>query len=165
MTGSGRRRASGRIARLVNFVTGVIVGASLVSLAVSATQLSLHDGLFWRRLGSGDKNAYVAGYADAMQTSLSKVDSLKVAAKLFHWKGANKILNRVERGLDLSLLPCGDLVSYLDQVYSNPRYGDLEMTMAIEVGTMRGTELKPSSDSASPADGNKLGIRHSCSDR
>lgn len=134
-----------RISGIGKFAAGVVVGASLTCAVASATQLSRHDGLFWKGLGNQDKTAYVAGYSDAMHTSLGKLDNLRVAAALFHWKGAGKILGQVERGLDLSDLPPEHLISYLDNVYSNPRYGDFNVTMAIEAATMRGTDFKPGS--------------------
>ena len=79
---------------MVKFAAGVIVGASLSCAVASATQVSNHDGFFWKGLGNQDKTVYVAGYSDAMHTSLGKLDNLKVAAALFHWKGAGKILIR-----------------------------------------------------------------------
>jgi hypothetical protein len=49
-----------------------------------------------------DKAAYVAGFSDATNSSLGKLDNLRLAAGAFHWKGANKILADVARGLDIS---------------------------------------------------------------
>jgi len=149
MTNKIRPRVSGRFTGMVKFAAGVIVGASLTCAVASATQISHHDGLFWKGLGNQDKTAYVDGYSDAMHTSLGKLDNLKVAAALFHWKGSGKILNQVAHGLDLSGLPPERVVAYLNNVYTNPRYGDFEVAMAIEAATMRGIDLKPASDSPS----------------
>ena len=66
------------------------MGATLTCAAASATQMSHHDGLFWKGLGNQDKTAYVNGYSDAMHASLGKLDNLKVAAALFHWKGVRQ---------------------------------------------------------------------------
>ena len=63
---------------------------------------------------------------------------LRLAADAFHWKGANKILAQVARGLDISGLPAPALIAYLDRLYSNPRYGDFDVGIAIEVAAMRG---------------------------
>jgi len=134
---------------MVKFAAGIIAGAGLTCAVASATQVSNHDGLFWKGLGNEDKTVYVAGYTDAMHTSLGKLDNLKVAAALFHWKGANKILNQVARGLDMSGLPPERVVAYLDNVYSNPRYGDFDVAMAIQAATMSGLDLNSASDSTS----------------
>ncbi len=149
MTSKSQPRISGRISGMVKFAAGVIVGASLSCAVASATQGSNHDGFFWKGLGNQDKTVYVAGYSDAMHTSLGKLDNLKVAAALFHWKGAGKILSQVARGLDMSNLPPERVVAYLNNVYSNPRYSDFDVAMAIQAATMSGIDLKPASDSNS----------------
>ena len=149
MTTKIQPRVSGRFTGMLKFAAGVIMGASLTCAAASATQMSHHDGLFWKGLGNQDKTAYVNGYSDAMHTSLGKLDNLKVAAALFHWKGSGKILNQVARGLDMSGLAPERVVAYLNNVYTNPRYGDFDVAMAIEAATMRGIDLKPPSDSTS----------------
>lgn len=146
MTSKSQSRTSGRLSGMIKFAAGVVAGASLTCAVASATQVINHDGLFWKGLGNQDKTAYVNGYSDAMHTSLGKLDNLKVAASLFHWKGANKILNQLARGLDLSGLPPERVVAYLNNVYSNPRYGDFDVAMAIEAATMRGIDLKGVSD-------------------
>jgi hypothetical protein len=117
----------------------------------SAAQLSRHDGSFWKGLADPDKAAYVAGYSDAAHTSLGKLDSLRLAAAAFHWKGANKILSQVARELDVSALETNDLTAYLDSVYSSPRYKDFDVAMAIELAAMRGTGTSLASDSHSAA--------------
>jgi hypothetical protein len=134
----------------VKLVAGIAVGASLSYALASAAQVSRHDGAFWGRLGSQDKTAYVTGYSEAMHTSFGKLDSLKVAAGVFHWKGANRILGQIARELDMSGLPADRVVAYLDSVYSNPRYGDFDVANAIELAAMRGTDLKSSSSEVPP---------------
>ncbi len=74
-----------------------------------------------------------------------------MAAGLFHWKGAGKILDQVARGLDTSDLPPQDLVAFLDNVYSNSRYGDFDVANAIELAAMRGTGSKSVAQAAAPA--------------
>jgi hypothetical protein len=120
-----------------------VVGASLGCALASAATVTRHDGEFWKALRGPDKTAYVDGYHDAAQASLGKLDQLKVAASLFRWKGADKILAQLMRGLDLSGLSEDGLVAYLDSVYSNPQYGDFDVANAIELATMRGFDVKP----------------------
>jgi len=130
MTGTGK------------FIVGAIVGASLSCALAAAAQVFPHDGAFWRRLGEQDKAAYVAGYTDAAHVSLSKFDNLKHAAAVLHWKGATKILPQVERGLNVPDAPAPALISYLDSIYSNPRYGDFDVGNAIGLAAIRGIGAK-----------------------
>ena len=146
-----QRRGSGRFDGLVKFAAGVVVGTSLSYALASAAQVARHDGAFWKALGKTDKTAYVAGYSDAAHASLGKLDQLKVAAGLFHWKGADKILNQVARGLDTSGLPPQDLVAFLNNVYSNSRYGDFDVANAIELAAMRGVGSKSVAQAAPAA--------------
>src|SRR5579862_8144198 len=115
--------------------------ASLSAALASAALTARHDGAFWKELHKQDKMAYISGYSDAAHASIGKLDQLRVAALLFHWKGANKILDQVRRGLDVSNLPASDLMAYLDTVYSNPRYGDFDVANAIELAIVGG--IKP----------------------
>lgn len=87
-----QRREWRRTRSMSKFAAGVAVGVSLSCALAAAAQVSDHDGAFWSRLGHQDKAAYVAGYSDATQSTLGKLDTLKVAAGVFHWKGADKIL-------------------------------------------------------------------------
>jgi hypothetical protein len=129
------------------FAAGVVVGTSLACALAAAAQVSRRDGAFWSRLGNQDKAAYVAGYSDATHSSLAKLDNLRRAASVFHWKGANKILSQVARGLDISGLPVPALIAYLDRVYSNPRYGDFDVGIALELAAMRRIDTQsPSRD-------------------
>ena len=120
------------------FAAGVVAGASLSGALAAAAQVSRHDGAFWSRLGNQDKAAYVAGFSDASNSSLGKLDNLRLAAGAFHWKGANQILAEVARGLDISGLSAPALIAYLDKLYSNHRYGDFDVGIAIELAAMRG---------------------------
>jgi hypothetical protein len=137
-----QRRGWGSMKSLSKFAAGVVVGASLACALAAAAQIPQHDGAFWSRLRNQDKAAYVAGYSDATHSSLVKLDNLKRAAGVFHWKGANKILAQVARGLDISGLPAPALIVYLDRVYSNPRYGDFDVGIAIELAAMRGIDAQ-----------------------
>ncbi len=127
------------------FVAGLIVGAGLSCTLAATAQVPHHDGVFWGRLDNQDKAAYVEGYSDAAHSSLGKLDNLKLAAGVFHWKGADKILAQVARGLDISSLPTPGLIAYLDSVYSDPRYGNFELGTAIELAAMRGIDAQATS--------------------
>jgi hypothetical protein len=154
-----QRRSCWQIGSMGEFAAGVIIGAILSCALASAAQVSRHDGSFWNRLGKQDKAAYVAGYSDAAHTSLGKLDSLKLAAAAFHWKGANKILSQLARELDVSGLEANDLTAYLDSVYSNPRYGDFDVAMALELAAMRGTSSKSPSNGVPPAASNAPDVK------
>jgi hypothetical protein len=140
-----QRRSCGRIGSMSKFAAGVFVGASLGCALAAAAQVSRHDGAFWSKLGNQDKAAYLAGYSDATHCSLGKLENLRLAAGVFHWKGADKILVQVARGLDISGLPAPALIAYLDKVYSNPRYGDFDVEVAIELAAMRGIDPQSAS--------------------
>jgi hypothetical protein len=149
-----------RLGATSKFAVGIAVGASLSYALASAAQLSRHDGGFWGRLGSQEKIAYVTGYSEAMHTSVGKLDSLKVAAGVFHWKGANRILGQMARELDKSGLPADRVVAYLDNVYSNPQYGDFDVANAIELAAMRSTDLKSSSSKLPPVPSVSSHVKH-----
>jgi hypothetical protein len=150
---TGQSRSWSRTTGILKFAAGVIGGAGLSCvLASAATQAARHDGSFWKGLGNQDKTAYVAGYSDAMHISQGKLDSLKVAAAAFHWKGAGKILSEVARTLDMSGVPAHDLVAYLDNVYSSSRYGDFEIANAIELAQMKAPSISVSATAAKGSD-------------
>jgi hypothetical protein len=159
MSSRVQRRGWNQVQGMFKFAAGVVVGASLTCALASAAQVSRHDGAFWNKLGAPDKTAYVAGYGDAMHTSLGKLDSLKLAASVFHWKGANKLLGQVARELDVSGMTGPALVAYLDGVYANPRYSDFDVTMALGLAAMRGIDGKSSPSVASSAGSDSPGVK------
>jgi hypothetical protein len=63
---------------------------------------------------------------------------------------ANKILAQVARGLDISGLPAPALIAYLDKLYSNPRYADFDVGIAIELAAMRGIDAQSASSKVPP---------------
>src|SRR5271170_1865670 len=91
-----------RLGGMGKFVAGVTMGVGLCYAVAFAAEISRHDGAFWGKLGSQEKSAYVTGYSEAMRTSFGKLDSLRVAAGVFHWKGSNRILGQLARELDMS---------------------------------------------------------------
>jgi hypothetical protein len=143
------------ISGALKFAAGAMVGASLSCALALAAQTVRHDGDFWKTLATPDKAAYVDGYSDAARASLGKLDQLKVAAGLFHWKGADKILSQVARGLDVSGLSTDELVGYLDNLYQNPRYGDFDVSNAIDLAVMRGIDPKLLAQKSPPVSSNR----------
>jgi len=119
------------------FMLGVVMGALAGwGFALAATGFD-HNGSFWNKLDSSAKNGYVDGYSDAMQVSQGKLDNLTVAADLFHWKGAKKIIHQVSRELTLSDLNSGEVVKHLNELYSNRKYSELDLGSALQLLTMR----------------------------
>jgi hypothetical protein len=122
------------------FSAGVVVGF-LVSCAVAfGSTVAEHNGLYWTKLDSAAKTGYVNGYADAMQVSIGKLDNLQVAAELFHWKGARKIMRQLTRELSVADLKPDQMVKRLDDLYSNRKYSELDLGSALQLLTMRGSE-------------------------
>jgi len=116
-----------------NFTMGVLVGL-VVSLGVGFAAPGLdHNGLFWNKLNNSAKAGYINGYSDAMQVSVGKLDSLTIAADLFHWKGGDKIIRQLSGELSMSELKADDAVKKLDSLYSNPKYSELDLGQALQL--------------------------------
>jgi len=114
-------------------IVGVLIGF-VVSLGVGFAAPGVdRNGLFWNQLSVSAKTGYVNGYGDAMQVSVSKLDSLTFAAALFHWKGADKIIKELSRELSISEIEPDDAVKKLDALYSSPTYGDLDIAQAMQL--------------------------------
>jgi hypothetical protein len=92
-----------------------------------------HNGLFWNKLSTPAKSSYVNGYSDAMQVSAGKLDSLTIAANLFHWKGADQIIRQLSSELATSDLGDDQAVRRLDTLYSNPKYSELDLGQALQL--------------------------------
>jgi hypothetical protein len=122
------------------FGAGVVLGF-LASFAVAfASSGSRHDGSFWNKLNTSAKDGYVNGYSDAMNVSVGKLDSLTIAADLFHWKGARKIIRQVSKELSITDLTANDVVKRLDELYSNQKYSELDLGSALQLVTIRARE-------------------------
>lgn len=122
------------------FMMGAVVGflaASGITLAAANFE---HNGLYWNELDRSAKSGYVDGYADAMQVSIGKLDNLTIAAELFHWKGARKIIRQLARELTVSDLKSADVVKRLNELYANRKYGELDLGSALQLLTMRAGE-------------------------
>jgi len=122
------------------FVSGMVVGLMLAcGFSFAAPNLD-HNGLFWNKLDSTAKNGYVNGYADAMQVSVGKLDNLQVAAELFRWKGAKKIIHQLSKELAVSDLSSDELVGRLNELYANRQYNELDLGSALQLLAMRSGE-------------------------
>ena len=129
------------------FIAGLLVGL-VVSLGVGFAAPSMdHNGVFWNKLNNSAKAGYINGYSDAMQVSVGKLDSLTIAASLFHWKGSDKIIRQLSGELSMSELKPDDAVKKLDSLYSNPKYSELDLGQALQLLSAR-----MPADSSAPAD-------------
>jgi hypothetical protein len=125
------------------FSAGVLAGLLLSWAMAFAASGVEHNGLFWTHLDRSAKAGYVNGYSDAMQVSVGKLDNLMVAAELFHWKGAKKIIHQVARELSVSEAKPNDVVKRLDKLYSNGKYSELDLGSALQYLAMRGVNTTP----------------------
>jgi hypothetical protein len=125
------------------FAVGVVVGFILsCGLGLAAESLD-HNGVFWNRLGDSAKKGYVDGYSDAMNVSVGKLDNLMVAADLFRWKGAKKIIHQLSRELSVADARPEDMVKGLNDLYADHKYSELDLGSAMQylnVGGAPGTE-------------------------
>jgi hypothetical protein len=125
------------------FAVGVVVGFILsCGLGMAAESLD-HNGVFWSRLGNSAKQGYVDGYSDAMNVSVGKLDNLMVAADLFRWKGAKKIIHQLSRELSVADARPEDMVKGLNDLYSDHKYSELDLGSAMQylnVGGAPGAE-------------------------
>ncbi len=119
--------------RMKRFSAGVVLGFLACWGIGFAAQSVSHNGAFWNQLNGAAKAGYVDGYGDAMQVSSSKLDSLMIAADLFHWKGADKIIKQLSSELNNSDLGSSDVVRKLDALYTNPKYSELDLDQAMQL--------------------------------
>ncbi|HKN01685.1 MAG TPA: hypothetical protein VJX23_14305 [Candidatus Binataceae bacterium] len=122
------------------FASGVVLGF-LVSWAVAFAASGVgHNGMFWNKLNDSAKDGYINGYSDAMKVSVGQLDSLTIAADMFHWKGARKIIGQLSRELSMADLSPNDAVKRLDSLYSNQKYSELDLGQALQLLTLRANE-------------------------
>jgi hypothetical protein len=122
------------------FAAGVVLGFILSCGLGMAAQSLDHNGSFWSSLGASAKEGYINGYSDAMNVSVGKLDNLTVAADLFRWKGAKKIIHQLSRELAISDQRPEDVVKRLNELYSDRKYSELDLGSAVQLLTMRGTQ-------------------------
>jgi hypothetical protein len=129
------------------FAAGVVLGFLLsCGLGLAAQSLD-HNGTFWNRLGDAAKQGYVDGYSDAMNVSVGKLDNLMVAADLFRWKGAKKIIRQLSRELTISDQRPEDVVKRLNELYADRKYSELDLGSAVQLLTMRNAQAPESQPS------------------
>ena len=123
--------------RMKRFSAGVVLGfLSCWGMGFAAQNFN-HNGTFWNQLNGAAKTGYVDGYGDAMQVSSGKLDSLIIAADLFHWKGADKIIKQLSSELNTAGLGSNDVVRNLDSLYANPKYSELDLGQAMQLLTAK----------------------------
>ncbi len=122
------------------FAAGVVTGFILSCGLGLAGQSLDHNGAFWNSLGASAKQGYVNGYSDAMSVSVGKLDNLTVAADLFRWKGAKKIIHQLSRELAISDQRPEDVVKHINELYSDRKYSELDLGSAVQLLTMRGSQ-------------------------
>jgi hypothetical protein len=130
------------------FISGVVVGLIVGGGIGFAAPSFDHNGLFWNKLSVPAKTGYINGYSDAMQVSVGKLDSLTIAADLFHWKGANKIIRQLSHELSMSEMASNDAVRKLDSLYANPKYSELDLGQALQL--LSATDLAQQPENANP---------------
>ncbi len=132
------------------FSAGVVLGfLASWGIGFAAPNFS-HNGDFWNKLNTSAKTGYVNGYGDAMQVSAGKLDSLTIAADLFHWKGADKIIHQLSSELSTADLGSDAAVRKLDSLYSNPKYSELDLGEALQLLAAKAptdTEIAPPASS------------------
>lgn len=122
------------------FAAGVVLGF-IASWAVAFASSNVsHDGNFWSHLNSAAKDGYVNGYSDAMRVSVNKLEVLNSAADLFHWKGARRIIHQLSAQLSMGGVTANQAVKDLDELYSNPKYSELDLGEALQTLTIRANE-------------------------
>jgi hypothetical protein len=115
------------------FSVGVVLGfLASWGIGFAAPNYS-HNGSFWNGLNGSAKAGYINGYGDAMEVSAGKLDSLTIAADLFHWKGADKIIRQLSHELAMTDIAPDAAVRGLDRLYSNPKYSELDLGQALQL--------------------------------
>jgi hypothetical protein len=132
------------------FIAGVVVGFVTSCGVGFAAQSFDHNGVFWNRLNNAAKTGYINGYGDAMQVSAGKLDSLSVAADLFHWRGANKIIKQLSSELSTADFTPDQAMKKLDTLYSNPKYGELDLGQALQLLVAIELEQRTEDDATAP---------------
>jgi hypothetical protein len=132
------------------FIGGVVVGFVASCGVGFAAQSFDHNGVFWNKLNNAAKSGYINGYGDAMQVSAGKLDSLSIAADLFHWRGANKIIKQLVSELSTADLTPDQAVKKLDTLYANPKYSELDLGQALQLLAARAPAQGADDDASAP---------------
>ncbi|HLI62317.1 MAG TPA: hypothetical protein VKV05_02875 [Terriglobales bacterium] len=137
-----------RARQMKKFIAGAVLGFLCCWGMSFAGQGVDHNGSYWNKLDGAAKAGYVDGYSDAMQVSVGKLDNLTVAADLFRWKGAKKIIRQLSRELSVGDQSSEQVVQKLNQLYADRKYSELDLGSAVQLLTMR-AQTADSSNSAS----------------
>ncbi len=132
-----RSRVVPRAIRAAEFAGAVMAGVILSWGLGFARESSLHDGAYWNHLAQTERLTYIEGYIDAMEASVKILKSLRIAAELLHWKGSRKILTQVNREMVISDSSANQLMHYVNELYSDPNYRDLELVEAMQLAVAR----------------------------
>src|SRR5260370_37458094 len=90
-----------------------------------------------------------------MQVRVGKTDSLNIAAGLFHWKGANKIIRQLSPELTIGETTPNQAVKKLDTLYSNPKYSELDLGQALQLLAVQTSVEPPAPTKDAPAKYNR----------
>ncbi len=112
---------------------GAVLGCLLGASSVLAAPHIAHNGGFWHQLNAPTKEAYVAGYADAMDISTARLEPLALAAEMLHWSNGRKIVHQLQHDLAIPDRARNQAVPGLDRLYADPRYGELEIGIALQL--------------------------------
>jgi hypothetical protein len=142
--------SEGRILnKMKKFIAGVVVGFVASCGVVFAAQSFDHNGVFWNKLNNAAKTGYMNGYGDAIQVSIGKFDSLRIAGDLFHWRGSGKIIQQLSTELSMATLTPEQAVKKLDTLYANPKYSELDLGQALQLLAARDPERAAAGDDSS----------------
>jgi len=68
-----------------------------------------------------------------MDVSVQQVNTLLIAASYLHWKSGDKIIAQLTRELSMNDIKPEEAVRKLDSLYSNPKYGQLDLGQALQL--------------------------------
>lgn len=128
------------------FIAGVVVGFGLSCGIGFASSSAEHNGTFWQQLSHSVKTGYVNGYRDAMDVSVQQVNTLSIAASYLHWKSGDKIIRQLTQELSMRDIKPDEAVRKLDALYSNPKYGQLDLGQALQLLLAQTAEKTASGD-------------------
>jgi hypothetical protein len=100
-------------------------------------QGTVRNADYWRHLAQAERVTYVEGYTDAMRVVDQKFDALRAAAELLHWKNARRIFRKARRDMINTDIAPNELVEYVNNIYSDPEYHNLELVQAMRLAMMK----------------------------
>ena len=133
------------------FIAGAVVGFGLSCGIGLASPGAEHNGIFWQQLTNPAKTGYINGYRDAMDVSVQQVNTLLIAASYLHWKSGDKIIAQLTRELSMNDIKPEEAVRKLDSLYSNPKYGQLDLGQALQLLLAQTAETAPNGSNGDAA--------------